>query len=50
MNLVRKLNPFYVSPSPKSFIDRMEKKVFGSNGWIPFLVYLKTLIVIFFFG
>lgn len=46
MNLFRGLNPFYVSPSPKSIIDKIEKKIFHNNGFYPKLVYLITFILI----
>lgn len=39
---------FYVSPTPESIIDRLEKSVFGSNGWLPKLFYTAAFIGLLF--
>ena len=46
LNVFRHFNPFYVSPSPSSFVDKVEKKIFGSNGWLPKLIYFIILLFI----
>ena len=46
MNLFRKLNPFHVSPDPKSVIDRIEKRLFGSNALLQNIVYVCLFIVL----
>ena len=40
LNLFRGLPINYVSPKPASFIDKIEKKIFGLNGYTPKIVYL----------
>lgn len=37
---------FYVSPNPKSIVDRIEKSVFKENGVIPKVIYVVTIIII----
>lgn len=45
LSLFRGLNPFYVSPNPKSKKDKIEKRIFGNNGFLPKLVYLIIFIL-----
>lgn len=40
----RGLSFWYVSPRPKSFFDKWEKKIFGTNSFIPRLIYLIIFI------
>ena len=40
LNLFRGLPINYVSPKPASFIDKIEKQIFGLNGYTPKIVYL----------
>lgn len=40
LNLFRWLPINYVSPKPASFIDKIEKQIFGNNGYTPKIVYL----------
>jgi len=46
INLFRGLSPFYVSPNPKSWVDRGEKWIFGDNGVIPNIIYTLILFAI----
>jgi hypothetical protein len=46
MNLFRHYNPFYVSPNPKSKIDQLEKRVFGSNALLQNIVYIILFILL----
>jgi len=46
LNLFRGLGIDYVSPSPKSVIDKLEKKVFKNNGIVPKLIYLIIVIAL----
>lgn len=39
LNLFRGLSIDYVSPKPKSVVDKVEKKLFGNNGWLPLIIY-----------
>lgn len=37
--------PFdYVTHKPKSIVDKIERKIFGKNGWMPKLVYIILFI------
>lgn len=39
--------PFdYVALNPKSLADKIEKAIFGMNGWLPKLIYLAALVVL----
>lgn len=44
LNLFRGLGIDYVSPSPKSIVDQYEKKLFGTDGISPKIVYILILI------
>jgi len=46
LNLFRGLGIGYVSIKPASVIDRMEKKLFGSDGVTPKIVYLFTSVIL----
>lgn len=46
LNLFRELPFDYVSPSPKSIIDKLEKKIFKKNGIVPKLIYLAIVIAL----
>lgn len=39
---------FYVSPSPSSKIDQLEKKLFRNNGWLPKAIYLVVFVSLLF--
>src|SRR5690349_18470391 len=45
LSLFRGLHPFYVSPNPKSWKDRIEKSMFGMNGFLPKLIYTGIFIL-----
>lgn len=40
LNLFRGLSLGYVSPKPASWVDKIEKKIFKNNGYLPKLIYL----------
>lgn len=40
LNRFRKLPIDYVTPNPKSIIDKLEQKVFGKDGLLPKILYL----------
>lgn len=46
LNLFRGLSIDYVSPNPKSIVDRVEKKLFKLNGIVPKLIYLLVIIML----
>lgn len=46
LSLYRKLPFDYVSPNPKSIIDRMAKAVFGNNGKLMYAVYLLCFAIL----
>jgi len=49
LNYFRGLSLFYVTPTPKSFQDKIEQKVFGKNGKLPLLIYAISLTLCFIF-
>lgn len=46
LNLFRRLPIDYVSPKPKSVIDKIEKRIFGNDGIMPKVTYFLTLIAL----
>ncbi len=46
LNLIRGKAIDYVSPRPKSIVDRVEKRIFGNNGLLPKLIYLAAIITL----
>lgn len=46
LNLFRGKPVDYVSPSPKSIVDKLEKKIFGQDGITPKIIYTICLIVL----
>lgn len=44
LNLFRGLSLGYVSPKPKSWVDKIEAAVFNKNGLLPKLIYLIIVI------
>jgi hypothetical protein len=48
LSMFRGLSFDYVSPRPRSLVDRFEKKVFGKNGMLPKLVYFTIAIILTF--
>jgi hypothetical protein len=46
LNLMRGLPIDYVSKSPKSIVDKIEKWVFNGNGMIPKMLYAFLIIII----
>lgn len=46
LNLFRGLPLGYVSPKPKSIVDRAEKAVFGLNGILPKVIYIIAIIIL----
>lgn len=43
LNLFRKLPIGYVPENPKSLVDKVERGVFGNNGFLPKIIYLLIL-------
>lgn len=39
---------FYVPANPDSWLDRLEKTLFGSNGWLPKLFYTAAFVGLLF--
>jgi len=50
LNLFRGLPLGYVSPKPKSIMDRAEKAIFGLNGILPKIIYIAAIITILICG
>jgi len=50
LNLFRGLPIDYVSQKPKSVMDKVEKLIFGNNGWIPLIIYSILLLCGLIFG
>jgi hypothetical protein len=46
LNIMRHLPIDYVSRTPKSYVDRFEKSVFGMDGILPKILYLIIIIVL----
>lgn len=46
LNKLRALPLDYVSPSPKSLVDIIEKKIFKSNGWLPKVICLLVAVLL----
>jgi hypothetical protein len=46
LNLFRRLPIDYVSPKPKSWVDIIEKKIFGNDGIFPKVIYFASLILL----
>lgn len=46
LNVLRKKGIGYVSPAPKSILDRIEKAVFGNNGILPKVLYAIVVIIL----
>ena len=46
LNLFRGLPINYVSPKPASGIDKIEKQIFGLNGYTPKIVYLIIAVIL----
>jgi hypothetical protein len=44
LNVMRHLPLDYVARNPKSWIDRIEKSIFGNDGILPKLIYLIIII------
>ena len=45
LNMANNLNPFHQSMTTTSIMDKMERKLFGSNGFLPWLMYLILFAV-----
>lgn len=45
LNYCRELPLFYVTPNPTSFTDKVEQKIFGKNGELPFFLYLAGWLI-----
>jgi hypothetical protein len=39
---------WYVPDNPSSVIDRLEKAIFGNNGWLPKLIYTAAFVGLLF--
>lgn len=48
LNLMRGLPLGYVSPKPKSIVDRLEKAVFKLDGVTPKIIYLLIIVALMF--
>jgi hypothetical protein len=48
LNLFRGKKIYYVTPEPKSLVDKAEQFIFKKNGWLPKLIYFIALIVLFY--
>ena len=48
LNLMRGLPLGYVSPKPKSIVDRLEKWIFKLDGVTPKIIYLLIIVVLMF--
>ncbi len=46
LNIARDLPLDYVSPNPKSLIDKAEKSLFGKDAFTPKIIYLAILITL----
>jgi len=46
LNIFRKLPLDYVSKSPKAITDRIEKWIFGDDGFLPKAIYILISIII----
>ena len=44
LNSFRNLPFDYVTHKPKSIVDKLERKVFGKNGWMPKVIYVLLFI------
>ena len=49
LNLFRGLPINYVSPKPASGIDKIEKQIFGLNGYTPKIIYLIIAVCLLIF-
>lgn len=46
LNLFRGKAIDYISPSPKSIVDKIEKKVFNNDGIMPKLTYFAIIVLL----
>lgn len=46
LNLFRGLGIDYVSPNPKSIVDKAEKWIFGNSGLVPKILYTLISIIL----
>lgn len=46
LNLMRGLAIDYVSPKPKSIVDRIEKWAFKNNGLVPKILYAFIIVIL----
>ena len=46
LNSFRGLPFDYVTHKPKSIVDKIERKVFGKNGWMPKVIYVIAFITL----
>lgn len=46
LNLFRGLPVDYVSPNPKSIVDKIEKQIFKKDGITPKLIYLLIIVIL----
>ncbi len=47
LNLWRGLPIDYVSSNPKSIVDQIEKKIFGNDGFLPKVIYMVCIVILF---
>ncbi len=47
LNLFRGLPIDYVSSNPKSIVDKIEKKIFGKDGFTPKIIYIVIIAGLF---
>lgn len=46
LSLMRGLSIDYISPNPKSIVDKIEKKLFKNNGIIPKILYAFIIVIL----
>ena len=46
LNFFRGLPLDYVSPAPKSIVDKLEKKIFKNDGITPKILYLALIVIL----
>jgi hypothetical protein len=46
LNIMRKLPLDYVARYPKSIVDKLEKNIFGMDGFLPKVIYTIIIIVL----
>lgn len=50
LNHFRELPFFYVTPTPESFTDKIEQKIFHKSGLLPFIFYFVSWVLVNFYA